>query len=109
METILYLWQRSFQNKKPGYNFLFYLILIIPIILPISQYLIKTMICGNTLNYRSIENNEVSTLYENGVTVEEDEEEEDTPNERQYIETDFNEQFPFHQGIHRSKRNQILG
>ena len=41
--------------------------------------------------------------------VEEDEEEEETQNERQYIETDSNEQFPFHQGIHRSKRNQILG
>ena len=66
------------------------------------------MTCGNTL-YGSIENNEVSTLYENCVTVEEDEEEEETQNERQYLETDFNEQFPFQQGIHRSKRNQILG
>ena len=59
---------------------------------------------GNTL-YGSIENNEVSTLYENCVKVEE----EVTHNERQYIETDSNEQFPIHQGIHRSKRNQILG
>ena len=62
------------------------------------------MTCGNTL-YGSIENNEVSTLYENCVKVEE----EVTHNERQYIETDSNEQFPIHQGIHRSKRNQILG
>ena len=61
------------------------------------------------MNYGSIENNEVSTLYENCVTVEEDEEEEETQNERQYLETDFNEQFPFQQGIHRSKRNRILG
>ena len=65
------------------------------------------MVCGNTLNYGSIENNEVSTLYENCVKVEEEEEE--TQNKRQYIETDSNEQFPIHQGIHRSKRNQILG
>ena len=64
------------------------------------------MTCGNTL-YGSIENNEVSTLYENCVKVEEEEEE--TQTERQYIETDSNEQIPFHQGIHRSKRNQILG
>ena len=59
---------------------------------------------GNTL-YESIENNKVSTLYENCVKVEEVV----TNNERQYIETDSNEQFPFHQGIHRSKGNQILG
>ena len=64
------------------------------------------MTCGNTL-YGSIENNEVSTLYENCVKVEEEEEE--TQTERQYIETDSNEHIPFHQGIHRSKRNQILG
>ena len=51
---------------------------------------------GNTL-YGSIEDNEV------------EEEEGETQNERQYLETDSNEQFPFHQGIHRSKRNQILG
>ena len=59
---------------------------------------------GNTL-YGSIDNNEVSTLYENCVKVEE----EVTHNERQYIETDSDEQLPIHQGIHRSKRNQILG
>ena len=61
---------------------------------------------GNTL-YGSIENNEVSTPYENCAKVEEEEGE--TENESQYIETDSNEQLPFHQGIHRSKRNQILG
>lgn len=64
------------------------------------------MTCGNSLNYGSIERetNEDSRVYENCV----EEEEGETKQERQSDETESSEQL-LNPGIHRPKRNQILG
>ena len=64
------------------------------------------MTYGNSLSYGSIEREytEVSRVFENGV----EEEEGETKQERQSGETESSEQL-LHPGIHRPKRNQILG